>query len=225
MTKLSDTQATILFAAAQRRDGNLLPLPGSLRRGAAVKVVGALLARGLAREEATERTTPADRALNTIWRNEDDGRAVLLRVTPAGLEPIGLTPESEQEAERAEDVEVDADAGGEAAGAPTAGHTAKTEVSAGEDAGGSQSPRTGRTTAQRKAGDGTKQVKLIAMLRRAEGATIAQIVAATGWQPHTVRGAFAGALKKKLGLTVTSEKPRDRRSRGAAGSLGAWSGM
>jgi Protein of unknown function (DUF3489) len=47
---------------------------------------------------------------------------------------------------------------------------------------------------------------LIAMLRRKEGATIAQIVAATGWQPHTVRGAFAGALKKKLGLTVTSEK-------------------
>jgi uncharacterized protein DUF3489 len=48
------------------------------------------------------------------------------------------------------------------------------------------------------------------MLRRAEGATIAQIVEATGWQPHTVRGAFAGALKK-LGLTVTSEKVGDVR--------------
>ena len=47
---------------------------------------------------------------------------------------------------------------------------------------------------------------LIAMLQREQGATIAQIVEATGWQPHTVRGAFAGALKKKLGLTVTSEK-------------------
>ena len=44
------------------------------------------------------------------------------------------------------------------------------------------------------------------MLGRPEGATIAEIVAATGWQPHTVRGAFAGALKKRLGLTVTSEK-------------------
>ena len=44
------------------------------------------------------------------------------------------------------------------------------------------------------------------MLKRPEGATIAQIVEATGWQPHTVRGAFAGALKKRLGLTVTSEK-------------------
>ena len=38
------------------------------------------------------------------------------------------------------------------------------------------------------------------MLRRSDGATIAQIVEATGWQPHTVRGAFAGALKKRLGL-------------------------
>ena len=47
---------------------------------------------------------------------------------------------------------------------------------------------------------------LIDMLRRPEGATIAQIMAATGWQAHTCRGAFAGALKKKRGLTVTSEK-------------------
>jgi hypothetical protein len=58
----------------------------------------------------------------------------------------------------------------------------------------------------RKTRGDTKQAQLIAMLRRNEGATIAQIVEATGWQPHTVRGAFAGALKKKLGLTVTSEK-------------------
>ena len=54
------------------------------------------------------------------------------------------------------------------------------------------------------------------MLRRKEGATIAQIVEATGWQPHTVRGAFAGALKKKLGLTVTSEKVE-----GASGYTGS----
>jgi Protein of unknown function (DUF3489) len=44
------------------------------------------------------------------------------------------------------------------------------------------------------------------MLRRPEGASIAQVIAATGWQPHTVRGAISGALKKKRGLAVTSEK-------------------
>ena len=49
---------------------------------------------------------------------------------------------------------------------------------------------------------------MIAMLRRPEGATIAQIMAATGWQAHTVRGFFAAALKKRHGLAVTSEKPQ-----------------
>ena len=53
---------------------------------------------------------------------------------------------------------------------------------------------------------GTKQDTLIAMLRAPEGATIDEIVVALDWRSHTVRGAIAGALKKKLGLEVTSEK-------------------
>ena len=52
----------------------------------------------------------------------------------------------------------------------------------------------------------TKQATLIDMLKRDEGATIDQITEAIGWQPHTVRGAISGALRKKLGLTVTSTK-------------------
>lgn len=54
--------------------------------------------------------------------------------------------------------------------------------------------------------ENSKQAQVIAMLKRPEGATIAQICDATGWQPHTVRGTFAGAFKKKLGLTITSTK-------------------
>ena len=53
---------------------------------------------------------------------------------------------------------------------------------------------------------GTKQALMIAMLRRPEGATVEQIAEAMGWQRHTVRGTMAGALKKKLGLSITSEK-------------------
>ncbi len=53
---------------------------------------------------------------------------------------------------------------------------------------------------------GGKQAMLIEMLKRPEGATIQQVVDATGWLPHTVRGAIAGALKKKLGLNVVSKK-------------------
>ena len=52
----------------------------------------------------------------------------------------------------------------------------------------------------------SKQATVIAMLKRTEGATIDQICEATGWQPHTVRGAMAGALKKKLGLDIQSSK-------------------
>ncbi len=54
--------------------------------------------------------------------------------------------------------------------------------------------------------ENSKQAQVIAMLKRPEGATVAQICAATGWQAHTVRGTFAGAFKKKLGLAITSSK-------------------
>ena len=88
MSKLADTQAIILATAAKRPDGNVLPLPGSLRGGAAGKIVTALLSRGLIREQATDSFAKADAALNTIWRNEEDGRAVLLVITAAGFEAI-----------------------------------------------------------------------------------------------------------------------------------------
>jgi stage V sporulation protein SpoVS len=57
---------------------------------------------------------------------------------------------------------------------------------------------------------GTKQARLIAMLQKPEGATLDEIVAALQWRPHTVRGAIAGALKKKLGLKVSVEQVAGR---------------
>ena len=70
------------------------------------------------------------------------------------------------------------------------------------------SPSTDSTPEARqpRSREGTKEAMLIAMLRRPEGATIAQVIEATGWQKHTVRGAISGALKKKRGLEVTSTK-------------------
>ena len=55
--------------------------------------------------------------------------------------------------------------------------------------------------APRKPREGTKQEAVLAMLRRPEGATVAQIAEATGWAAHTVRGFFAG-LKKRQGIEV-----------------------
>ena len=52
----------------------------------------------------------------------------------------------------------------------------------------------------------TKQASLIALLQAPEGATMEVIIAATGWQAHTARGAISGVLRKALGLKVTSAK-------------------
>jgi hypothetical protein len=57
----------------------------------------------------------------------------------------------------------------------------------------------------------TKQAQLIALLRRPDGADLDEIAEATGWQKHTIRGAISGALKKKLGLDVTSTKDQQGR--------------
>jgi hypothetical protein len=57
---------------------------------------------------------------------------------------------------------------------------------------------------------GTKQAMLIAMLQTPEGATMEEIITATGWQAHSARGAMSGALGKKLGLAVTSAKEEFR---------------
>lgn len=70
-------------------------------------------------------------------------------------------------------------------------------------------PRGSRSAPPRTRAD-SKQAQLIAMLRRHREATIDEIAEALAWQPHTVRGAIAGALKKKLGLEITSEKDLKR---------------
>lgn len=181
MIQLSDTQVLILSAAAQRPERIALPLPESLRGGAATKVVGAMIAKGLLQE------VDADlRNGEPIWRETGDGHGVTLVATDAGLAAIGIEPE-------------------DANTAPVCATDVPTEKPAPETpAEPDPAPKAGAPR------EGTKQAKLIAMLRAPDGATIEEITTATGWQSHTVRGAMAGALKKKLGLEVTSEKVEGR---------------
>ncbi|MDA8248888.1 MAG: DUF3489 domain-containing protein [Rhodospirillales bacterium] len=84
----------------------------------------------------------------------------------------------------------------EAAKAPRAGSTAKRPAS----------PKPAAATEGRQ----TKQAILIGLLQRPDGATIAELVKATGWQNHSIRGAISFALKKKLGLNVTSQRDETR---------------
>ncbi len=182
--KLTDTQMIILTAASQRDDGSIHPLPKTLKGGAVTKVTGALLRRGLIAEMPRRNGAAIGEANFAITREG----VLAINVEPADCPHLADTgaqaPDGGREAEQPA-----APAPAEAMKAGTGRDTAKGPVK----------PRTG-----------TKQALVVGMLRRSEGATVDQIMEATGWQRHTVRGAFAGALKKKLGLTIASEKVEDR---------------
>lgn len=66
------------------------------------------------------------------------------------------------------------------------------------------------TAATSAAAGDSKQARLVTLLRRKEGATLAELMAATGWLSHSVRGALSAVLKRKLGLAIESAPEPDR---------------
>ena len=170
MAQLSDTQLVVLSGASQRPDHSVYPLTVKLPGGAATKVLGSLLAKGLIEEFQAKRE-------DTVWREDKKRGRLTLRATPAALATLGIE------------------------GRETSTYTDAKPSRKGRNSSKSKQPRR-RTD--------TKQAKLIEMLKRPNGATIEEIVKKFGWQAHTVRGALAGALKKKLSLKVLSEKAEGR---------------
>jgi hypothetical protein len=197
MTQLSDTQLVILSKAAEHPERIALPLPARLKGGAVKIVVGSLVKRGL-----LEEVDAKVRGGETVWRETGDGHGVTLAITDAGLAAIGVEPEPAKKPKNAPKAASKTPA--KAPQAATGAKKAKAATSAAPLP--KAAPEAPAATTKRTPREGTKQATMIAMLQRKDGATIAEIVEATGWQQHTVRGAFAGALKKKLGLTIVSEK-------------------
>jgi hypothetical protein len=180
MPKLTETQTIILSRAASRPDNLAMPLPKGLHGAAAKVAVTKMIAQGWLEE------VDADlRKCEPLWRETGDGHGTTLIATEAGLAAIGIEPV--------------------VARTITNLRSAKPEPVVEPQTGPVTStiPVSPKPVALRT---GTKQAQIIALLQRPEGAAITEIVAETGWMPHSVRGMISGALKKKLGLPIASEK-------------------
>ncbi|KIL98266.1 MAG: DUF3489 domain-containing protein [Magnetospirillum sp.] len=178
--QLSDTQSVILSAACAREGGLVLPITTSLKGGAVDMVLTSMIKKGLIEAIPAEVGIP-------VWREAEDGTPLTLVSTAAAYTALGIVADTG--ADTAPEEEPATDMADEAESPPTDAHVAKPA---------------------RKPREGTKQEALISMLKRPEGASIAEIMEATAWQAHSIRGFIAGALKKKLGLNVTSEKIETR---------------
>jgi len=194
--KLSDTQLMILSSASQRTD-HAAVLPANLKGSAAKKVVDKLLNEKLLQELRAKDDMP-------VWRRGDDNRPYSLRITKAGLKAI----EAEDVVEASDNIAA-ADPEEVAAAdlfteAKSSEHPSRAKWSGAKKT-VAVSPRAVKASSDRVEPD-TKQDKIVALLRRPEGANLDVLVKEAGWQKHSVRGFLAGTVRKKLKLPLLSEK-------------------
>lgn len=192
--RLTDTALTILSSAATRDNLRVLPWPGSIKASTAVtkKTLNQLIDGGLIE------IVPAA-AEDAVWSQDDENGRTTLMLTPTGLAGLGIDGEPATTLTKT----ADRPSSGErrvpvSSAASTAAHAKPAESGKGA--------RTDKSTGGSAGGGSTKQDLVIALLRRREGAGIPEMMEETSWQAHSVRGFISGALKKKLKLTVTSQK-------------------
>lgn len=194
---LSKTQHLALETAADRPSGLLLPLSADLPARGAVRqrLLAGLLAAGFVEEVRAADPTSAS-------RTDETGRSVALRVTAQGLAAIGRTPSVPRKA-RARTSPASALGEAPAGGSPSLVGPVAAETAPG----GSGSP--GPAAAPAGPHPGGKLGRVLATLASDAGATLAELVALTGWQPHTTRAALTRLRQR--GHALERHEQRDGR--------------
>ncbi len=177
--QLTHTQTQVLQYALDHNDGQVVWFPESVKGGARKKVLDGLFNRALVTTDGGTHWCVAAEGYDALGRQRPTVTTV---AAVAPVAPLVADPELEATVAQYE---------------ATFAQHGTTATPASELP---QEPVKVRTR------ENSKQAQVVAMLKRPEGTTIAQICEATGWQAHTVRGTFAGAFKKKLGLTIESDK-------------------
>jgi hypothetical protein len=181
--KFNHTRLVLLRAASQRDDHCLVP-PTGPKRGQAQKAIVKLLEAGIVKEIRARAGAP-------IWRrDEEKGRTYALKLTAAGVKAIAVdeTPPSDGEVERrADHLMVSVDPKPES----------NSDLAAAIDR-----PNSSVGSSQKFPRRGTKIAGVIELLQDSDGVTLAELVANTGWLPHTARAALTGLRKRGYAVVI-----------------------